>query len=120
LDGTEKSFILPEDAKQRYFTILFDGAMSNSVVWLNGHQLGTRPYGYSSFYFDLAPYLHFGREANVLSVRLSPEDHSSRWYPGAGTLRRNSSSTGGAGDDWICDEEREQPLSTRTASAISA
>ncbi len=82
-----KTFFLPEDAKQRYFTIMFDGAMSNSTVWVNGHELGGRPYGYSSFYFDLTPFLHFGREANVLAVRLAPEENSSRWYPGAGIYR---------------------------------
>jgi beta-galactosidase len=82
-----KSFLLPDDAKQRFVTIVFDGAMSNSVVWINGHQLGGRPYGYSSFYFDLTAYLHFGADANVLAVRLSPEKDSSRWYPGAGIYR---------------------------------
>ena len=82
-----KSFLLPADAKQRFFTIMFDGAMSNAMVWINGHQLGNRPYGYSSFYFDLTPYLHFGREPNLLAVRLTPEENSSRWYPGAGIYR---------------------------------
>jgi beta-galactosidase len=82
-----KSFLLPEEARQRFFTVMFDGAMSNAVVWINGHELGNRPYGYSSFYFDITPYLHFGREANVLAVRLTPEENSSRWYPGAGIYR---------------------------------
>src|SRR5208337_858874 len=45
-----------------------------------------RPYGYESFALDLTPYLKFGEE-NVLAVRLAPEDHSSRWYPGAGIYR---------------------------------
>ncbi len=65
-----KSFLLPESARARFFTVVFDGAMSNATVWLNGHQLGQRPYGYASFAFDLTPHLHFGSEANVLSVRL--------------------------------------------------
>ena len=82
-----KSFQLPNDARQRFFTIVFDGAMSNAVVWINGRQLGNRPYGYSSFHFDITPYLHFGREPNVLAVRLTPEQNSSRWYPGAGIYR---------------------------------
>ena len=82
-----KSFFLSENAKQRYFSIVFDGAMSNAVVWLNGQELGRRPYGYASFTFDLTPYLHFGGKGNVLAVRLSPEEHSSRWYPGAGIYR---------------------------------
>ena len=82
-----KTFLLSENAKERYFTIVFDGAMSNATVWLNGHELGKRPYGYASFAFDLTPYLKYGREANVLAVCLAPEEHSSRWYPGAGIYR---------------------------------
>ncbi len=82
-----KAFLLPENAKGNYFSIAFDGAMSNAVVWLNGHELGHRPYGYASFSFDLTPDLHFGSEPNVISVRLTPEEHSSRWYPGAGIYR---------------------------------
>ena len=82
-----KTFTLPETTKGKYFRIEFDGAMSNSRVWINGHDLGGRPYGYSSFGFDMTPYLHFGAQANVLAVRLTPEDHSSRWYPGAGIYR---------------------------------
>ena len=81
-----KTFTLPETAKGRRFSIVFDGAMSNARVWINGHELGNRPYGYSSFSFDL-PDLNFGATANVLAVRLTPEDQSSRWYPGAGIYR---------------------------------
>ena len=82
-----KAFTLPSNARGRYFSIEFDGAMSNSKVWLNGQELGGRPYGYSSFELDLTPHLKFGGAPNVLAVRLTPEDHSSRWYPGAGIYR---------------------------------
>ncbi|HVH88494.1 MAG TPA: beta-galactosidase GalB [Terriglobales bacterium] len=82
-----KSFSLSNDLKGRFFTIEFDGAMSNARVWINGEDLGVRPYGYSSFAFDLTPHLRFDGQKNVLAVRLSPEDHSSRWYPGAGIYR---------------------------------
>jgi beta-galactosidase len=82
-----KSFLLPQSAQGRVFTIVFDGAMANSTVWLNGEELGGRPYGYSSFFFNLTPHLHFGPEPNVLAVRLAPEPDSSRWYPGAGIYR---------------------------------
>jgi beta-galactosidase len=81
-----KSFTVPEGGKGKYFSIEFDGAMSNSTVWLNGHELGGRPYGYMGFSFDLTPYLDFGAN-NVIAVRLKPEDRSSRWYPGAGIYR---------------------------------
>jgi beta-galactosidase len=82
-----KGFTIPESARGRYFTIEFDGAMSNSRVWLNGQDLGGRPYGYIGFTFDLTPHLQFGDRPNVLAMRLTPEDHSSRWYPGAGIYR---------------------------------
>jgi beta-galactosidase len=82
-----KAFTLPAAAKGRYFSIEFDGAMSNARVWLNGQELGGRPYGYSSFGFDLTPHLKYGAEENVIAVRLTPEDRSSRWYPGAGIYR---------------------------------
>jgi beta-galactosidase len=82
-----KSFALPAGAKGKYFSIEFDGAMSNSKVWLNGHELGGRPYGYIGFILDLTPYLHYDGAANVIAVRLTPKDHASRWYPGAGIYR---------------------------------
>ncbi|HLK64847.1 MAG TPA: beta-galactosidase GalB [Bryobacteraceae bacterium] len=82
-----KTFTLPASAKGRYFSIEFDGAMSNAHVWLNGAELGGRPYGYIGFAFDLTPHLHFGSQENVLVVRLTPEERSSRWYPGAGIYR---------------------------------
>ena len=81
-----KRFTLPAAAKGRYLSIEFDGAMSNARVWLNGKELGERPYGYIGFAFDLTPLARFGEE-NVVAVRLAPEDRSSRWYPGAGIYR---------------------------------
>src|SRR5580692_2901145 len=82
-----KTFTLPDSARGREFTIMFDGAMSNARVWLNGQELGSRPYGYSSFYFDITGKVRFGSEANVLAVRLTPEERASRFYPGAGIYR---------------------------------
>jgi beta-galactosidase len=81
-----KHFSVPAAERGKFYSIEFDGAMSNSTVWLNGHELGGRPYGYSSFEFDLTPDLKFGAE-NVVAVRLMPEEASSRWYPGAGIYR---------------------------------
>ena len=66
-----KHFALPAGAKGKYFSVQFDGAMSNSTVWINGQKVGGRPYGYESFALDLTPYLKFGGE-NVLAVRLAP------------------------------------------------
>jgi beta-galactosidase len=81
-----KHFIVPPSARAKHFEIQFDGAMSNSTVWLNGQRIGGRPYGYTSFVLDLTPHLKFGEE-NVLAVRLAPEENSSRWYAGAGIYR---------------------------------
>jgi beta-galactosidase len=82
-----KQFTVPESGRERRFMIEFDGAMANSTVWLNGHELGHRPYGYISFAYDLSPYLNYGAQENVLAVRLTPEENSSRWYAGAGIYR---------------------------------
>jgi beta-galactosidase len=81
-----KTFTVMPGMQGRHIGIEFDGAMSNARVWLNGHELGERPYGYIGFGFDLTPHLKFG-EPNVVAVRLAPEDQSSRWYPGAGLYR---------------------------------
>jgi beta-galactosidase len=81
-----KHFTLPATEKTMRVFVDFDGAMAYAQVWLNGHYLGTWPYGYSSFRMELTPYLKFGQE-NVLAVRLDTEKWDSRWYPGAGIYR---------------------------------
>ncbi len=82
-----KTFTLKGDPATDHVTIEFDGAMSNSRVFLNGHELGGRPYGYSSFALELTPHLRLDGSPNVIAVQLAPEEHSSRWYPGAGIYR---------------------------------
>ena len=82
-----KRFTVPDALRGQLVWIEFDGAMSNSKVWINGHDLGGRPYGYIGFGFDITPYLKYGAEENVIAVRLTPEENSSRWYPGAGIYR---------------------------------
>lgn len=82
-----KRFTLPAGASAKQYSIEFDGAMSNAKVWLNGTELGGRPYGYIGFSFDLTPHLNFHGAGNVIVVRLTPEKDSSRWYPGAGIYR---------------------------------
>lgn len=64
----------------------FDGAYMNSSVYVNGHLLGTRPYGYASFSYDLTPRLHKG--ANTIAVKVdNSEQPNSRWYSGCGIYR---------------------------------
>ena len=67
--------------------VRFDGVYMNSTVWLNGHRLGNRPYGYISFEYDMTPYIN--REGdNVLAVRVDNSDQpNSRWYSGCGIFR---------------------------------
>ncbi|MBK1875829.1 glycoside hydrolase family 2 TIM barrel-domain containing protein [Pelagicoccus mobilis] len=83
-----KHFALPLTDREQNVTLCFEGAMSNSRVWINGHFLGERPNGYIGFEYDVTRYIRFGENANnVIAVRLEQEDLSSRWYPGAGLYR---------------------------------
>ena len=82
-----KEFTLPESNQDKRVFIEFDGVYMNSDVWLNGVHLGNRPYGYSSFQYELTPYLKFGNEKNVLAVRADVQQPCSRWYSGAGIYR---------------------------------
>lgn len=74
-------------ADDERFLIRFDGVYMNSTVWLNGHELGTRPYGYISFEYDMTPYINKEGD-NVLAVRVDNSDQpNSRWYSGCGIFR---------------------------------
>ncbi len=83
----KKSFSIgDEEAKKNHYFIEFDGVYMNSTVWLNGHQLGQRPYGYSSFQYELTPFLKKGE--NLLVVKVDNSDQpNSRWYSGCGIYR---------------------------------
>lgn len=75
-----------QSRNDRYF-IAFDGVYMNSTVYLNGHELGHRPYGYSSFEYDMTPYLNTTGD-NVLAVKVDNSDQpNSRWYSGCGIFR---------------------------------
>lgn len=78
---------LPEFTTDKQVILAFDGAMSNAQVFVNGEKVGSRPYGYSYFYFDISSYLNSGAE-NSIAVRLENHSFSSRWYPGAGLYRK--------------------------------
>lgn len=79
-------FEAPAFQKGKKATIIFDGAMSNAEVYVNGSKVGYWPYGYNSFHFDITPYIKEGSK-NTLAVRLENKPESSRWYPGAGLYR---------------------------------
>jgi len=62
--------------------------MANSMVWINGQLLGKRPYGYSSFSYELTDKLIPGNVPNIIAVRVDNSDQpASRWYAGAGIYR---------------------------------
>ncbi len=73
------------DASRQCATLIFDGAMSQPRVYVNGAFAGEWKYGYNSFSLDVSDKLHQGD--NVIAVRLENEPESSRWYPGAGLFR---------------------------------
>ncbi len=92
-----KTFALPEAARGRKISIEFDGVYRDSDVWINGKHLGHRPYGYSSFAYDLTPYLRFGTQNNTIAVRVDHSDAGdSRWYTGSGIYRHVRLVTTGA------------------------
>jgi len=82
-----KTFSIPASEKDKSVYIEFDGVYRNSEVFINGHSLGIRPYGYSSFHYDLTPYLKYG-ETNLIAVKVDNlKQPNSRWYSGSGIYR---------------------------------
>jgi beta-galactosidase len=80
-----KHFTLNESDKLA--AIRFDGVYMNADVWLNGQHLGNHPYGYTSFEFDLTPYLKPAGQENILAVCVNNDGKNSRWYSGSGIYR---------------------------------
>jgi len=81
-----KTFNLPQKNDDECYFLEFDGVYMNATVYVNGKKVGFRPYGYSSFEYDITPYLQNGR--NVVAVRVDNSDQpNSRWYSGCGIYR---------------------------------
>ena len=75
-----------DEVKSEKFFLEFDGVYMNSTVYVNGQKVGSRPYGYSSFEYDITPYVHEGE--NVVAVRVDNSDQpNSRWYSGCSIYR---------------------------------
>ena len=66
--------------------LVFDGAMSQPVVTVNGKEAGKWAYGYNAFRIDITPFILFGKK-NLIEVHLNNVEESSRWYPGGGLYR---------------------------------
>jgi len=82
-----KSFTAPADWKGKRVSIEFEGVYRDATVYLNGQKLGTHPYGYTAFTFDLTSHLNIAG-ANLLAVRVdNSAQPNSRWYSGSGIYR---------------------------------
>ena len=81
-------FHLPEECRGKSIRVVFDGVYKNSQVWCNSYYLGRRPYGYSTFSYDITHAAVCGGE-NVLCVKVVHEDLAdSRWFTGSGITRK--------------------------------
>lgn len=83
--GTYRTTFEIADTVNRNITIVFDGAMSNAHVKVNGKEVAYWPYGYNSFYADVSDAVVPGN--NDMVVELENFERASRWYPGAGLYR---------------------------------
>ena len=83
--GTYRTTFEVPDTAGRNITLVFDGAMSNAHVKVNGKEVAYWPYGYNSFYADVTDAVRPG--ANDMEVELENFERASRWYPGAGLYR---------------------------------
>lgn len=81
-----KTFTLDANDAGKIVHLQFGGVYMNSDVWVNGTHVGGRPYGYSTFWFDITPYVSFGAQ-NIIAVEVKNEGKNSRWYSGSGIFR---------------------------------
>lgn len=84
-----KDFSIPNFDADKKVLILFEGAMSEPEVFINGKKVGEWKYGYAYFYFDVTDFVN-NTNKNTLAVKLTNKGLSSRWYPGAGLYRNVS------------------------------
>ena len=83
--GSYRTILSIPDTAARSHVLLFDGAMSNARVRVNGREVACWPYGYNSFVVDITPVAVPGE--NRIEVSLENFEKASRWYPGAGLYR---------------------------------
>lgn len=81
-----KALVLTEAQKNKRVVVQFDGVYMNAEVWINGSSVGSHPYGYTSFWYDITDKVKFGSR-NVLAVKVRNEGENSRWYSGSGIYR---------------------------------
>ena len=76
-----------EEDLQGTLSLFFEGVYMNASVYVDGQLVARRPYGYSGFAADLAPYLHAGKESEIRVIAKTGAEPNSRWYSGGGILR---------------------------------
>ena len=81
-----RTLTVPENELADTHILEFEGVYHNAEVWLNGQKAAFRPYGYTNFYVDCAPYLHAG-ENELRVIARNADQPNSRWYSGAGIYR---------------------------------
>lgn len=82
-----KTFTLENDDRFSQTIINFDGVYMNSDVWVNGKLVGSHPYGYTAFQFDITEYINPAGKPNTIAVKVKNEGKNSRWYSGSGIYR---------------------------------
>ena len=82
----QRTLTVPENELADTHILEFEGVYHNAEVWLNGQKAAFRPYGYTNFYVDYAPYLHSG-ENELRVIARNADQPNSRWYSGAGIYR---------------------------------
>ena len=82
-----KNFTINAGDKDKKAYLQFDGIYHNSDVYVYGKHLGNHRYGYTSFWYDITPYLNPAGQKNVVAVQVKNEDINSRWYSGSGIYR---------------------------------
>jgi len=82
-----KHFTISAENQNKTAYLMFDGVYMNSDIWINGKHVGSHPYGYTSFYYDVTPYLNSAGESNTIAVQVKNEGKTARWYSGSGIYR---------------------------------
>ena len=82
-----KTFTVPSTMEGKQISIDFDGVYMDSTAYLNGESIGTFPFGYNAFSYDISDKLYTDGRENVLVVKVNNTQPSSRWYSGSGIYR---------------------------------
>lgn len=82
-----KQFTIDKTNQGKTAYLMFDGVYMNADVWVNGKHVGNHPYGYTSFYYDITPFLNPAGQPNIVAVQVKNEGLNARWYSGSGIYR---------------------------------